>query len=268
MRSVELRFTWLPFFMYLLYLDDAGSANNPNEEYLVLGGISVHESQVAWITKELDNLANSVGQNPHDIEFHASEIFSQRNEPWRSFGNKDDVRGMIKSVLKILDRLYDTARVFAYAIHKNSFPGQDPIKLAFEDLCSRFNLFLKRVNNSGDRHSGMIILDESSHETSLQSLARDFRQLGTQWGDIRHLCETPLFVNSKASRVVQLADHIAYAVFRYYNAEDAQYFNVFSHKFDQDNGVIHGLVHKQTFRSNCMCLACHSRRLSSSNQPG
>ena len=37
---------------------------------------------------------------------------------------------------------------------------------------------------------------------------------------IRHLADTPFFVDSRASRVNQLADHVAYAVFRRYHARD------------------------------------------------
>ena len=33
--------------MHLLYLDDAGSAGNKREEYLVLGGVSVYEAPIA-----------------------------------------------------------------------------------------------------------------------------------------------------------------------------------------------------------------------------
>ena len=60
--------------MHLLYLDDAGSASNPNEDYLVLGGIAVFESRLYWLTKALDDLADTLSPNPHDVEFHASEI--------------------------------------------------------------------------------------------------------------------------------------------------------------------------------------------------
>ena len=42
--------------MHLVYLDDAGSASNPNEQYLVLGGVSVFEAQPHWVTRELDKL--------------------------------------------------------------------------------------------------------------------------------------------------------------------------------------------------------------------
>ena len=56
MRSVELWFTRLPFsFMHLLYLDDAGSAANKDESYLILGGVSVFEAQADWLRSGLIN---------------------------------------------------------------------------------------------------------------------------------------------------------------------------------------------------------------------
>ena len=134
------------------------------------------------------------------------------------------------------------------------------MELAFEDLCSRFDRYLGRLRGEGERQRGLVILDESAHETTLQRMAREFRTLGTRWGVIRNLADTPLFVDSRASRVVQLADHVAYAVFRRYNSHDAQYFDVMAPKFDSSEGVVHGLSHKQMVDPNCMCIACVSRR--------
>ena len=37
--------------MHLLYLDDSGSAGNQNEEYFVLGGLSVFEAQAHWFSE-------------------------------------------------------------------------------------------------------------------------------------------------------------------------------------------------------------------------
>ena len=246
--------------MHLLYLDDAGSANNPKEDYLVLGGVSVYEAQAGWITQELDSIAESICPgNPHSVEFHASDIFSRRRDPWRGM-TRTDAQGVIKAVLDVLRRSYETARAFACAIHKASYRGQDPMELAFEDLCSRFDLYLGRLRGDGDRQRGLVILDESAQETTLQRMAREFRTLGTRWGVIRSLADTPLFVDSRASRVVQLADHVAYAVFRRYNAGDTQYFDVIASKFDSADGIVHGLAHKQTLDPSCMCIACMSRR--------
>jgi len=246
--------------MHLLYLDDAGSATNRNEEYLVLGGVSIYEAQAAWITQELDRLAEDLHPaDPHGLEFHASEIFSRRVEPWNRM-SREEAQGVIKAVLDILRQSYDSAKAFACAVHKASFPGQDPMELAFEDICSRFDIYLRRLRGAGEQQRGLLILDESTHETTLQAMARNFRTLGTRWGVIRSLADTPFFVNSRASRVVQLADHVAYAVFRRYNAHDAQYFDVMASKLDCVDGVVHGLVHKRLNNPNCMCVACLSRR--------
>lgn len=252
--------------MHLLYLDDAGSAKNPSEQYLVLGGISVFEAQAHWFTQELDKLAATINPaDPHSVEFHASEIFSRRVEPWNRMG-REEAQGIIKAVLSIANRSFESARLFACAIHKPSFPGHDPMELAFEELCNRFDLFLGRLRAEGDRQRGLLILDESAHETTLQRMARDFRTLGTRWGVVRNLAETPLFVNSRASRLVQVADHVAYAVFRRFNASDANYFDIIAGRFDSCDGIVHGLSHRQTIDASCMCPGCLSRRISGKAQ--
>jgi len=247
--------------MHLLYLDDAGSAPNLNEDYFVLGGVSIFEAQAHWFTQELDRLASTIdASHPQSVEFHASEIFARRVDPWRGM-KREEAQGVIKAVLDVLRRSYESARVFACAVHKPSFPGRDPVELAFEDLCSRFDRYLNRLRGEGDRQRGLLILDESAHETTLQKMARDFQTLGTRWGVLRNLAEVPLFVDSRASRLVQLADHLAYAVFRRYNSSDAAYFDIIAPKFDSADGVVHGLVHLHSQSGECMCPACMSRRI-------
>jgi hypothetical protein len=120
--------------MYLLYLDDAGSPGNSSEDYFVLGGICVYEAQVDWFGREIDKLAAPYAPTaPEDVEFHASTIFSRREEPWKSL-DITEARGVLKAVLKVVSTSYDTTRLFACAIHKKSFPNRDPVEVAFEDL--------------------------------------------------------------------------------------------------------------------------------------
>ena len=253
--------------MHLLYLDDAGSVGNVNEQYLVLGGVSVFEAQSSWITQALDRLAQNIDPKaPHGVEFHASETYARRSRPWKDL-SQDEARGTIKSVLDVLANAYDTARAFACVVHKPSFPNRDPMGVAFEDLCSRFDRYLQRLRANGDRQWGLVILDKSAYETTLQQMAVEFRTLGTQWGVIRNLADTPLFVDSRASRVIQLADHVAYAVFRRYQSGDAQYFDRIAAKFDAEDGIIHGLAHKEIGNTQCMCIACLSRRTGEARQP-
>jgi len=187
--------------MHLLYLDDSGSASNQNEDYFVLGGFSIYEAQANYFVQEMDKLAATINAaDPHSIEFHASEIFRRHDLPWRTMKTKEEAQGVIKAVLNIFKRSYDTARAFACAVHKASFPGRDPVEVAFEDLCSRFDQYLDRLRAQGDRQRGIIILDETTYETILQRMAREFRTRGTRWGFVHNLAEVPLFADSRVSR--------------------------------------------------------------------
>ena len=119
--------------MYLLYLDDSGSASNANEEYLVLGGICVFEAQVHYLTQELDTIAQRINpSDPDSVEFHASAVYAGRMSPWDLL-SRDDRRNTIKEVLQVFARSYRTARAFACAVHKHSYPNDDPMEIAFED---------------------------------------------------------------------------------------------------------------------------------------
>lgn len=96
-------------------------------------------------------------------------------------------------------------------------------------------------------------------EKPLQALARHFRVNGTRWGHFRNLAEVPLFVDSKASRLVQLADLVAYATWRKYELGDGRFFDPLIPMFDADGGVIHGLFHYRGRTDECFCPACLSR---------
>lgn len=102
-------------------------------------------------------------------------------------------------------------------------------------------------------------MDKSSYENALQSLARIFRVQGTRWGNLRNLAEVPLFVDSQASRIIQIADLVAWAVWRRYEFQDTRYFDKIVSRFDSEGGVLHGLVHFGPTDENCHCPACLSR---------
>ena len=179
LRSVGRKPTRLhSLLMYLLYLDDSGSPLNAAEEYFVLGGICVFENQIDWFSREIDKLATSYPGNPEDVEFHASSIFSRREAPWNTL-SIDAARGVLKSVLHVVQSSYATTRLFACAIHKKSFPGQDPVELAFEDLCKRFDILLSRLRAEGENHRGRIVLDRTTRENvRYKNLAASSARLG------------------------------------------------------------------------------------------
>jgi len=79
------------------------------------------------------------------------------------------------------------------------------------------------------------------HEITIQNLAAEFRKIGHTWGVIKNLAEVPLFLDSKTSRLIQLADLVAYSIFKNYEHGDSQFFKIFAHRLDSFGGQVHGL---------------------------
>jgi hypothetical protein len=77
---------------------------------------------------------------------------------------------------------------------------------------------------------------------------------------LESLVEVPLFVDSKASRLVQAVDLIAWATYNYYERGHSQYFSQIHMRFDSHDGVQHGLTHMVKGYQKCRCVPCDSRR--------
>jgi hypothetical protein len=226
--------------MYLLYVDESGTTHDPNQQYFVLAGFCVFERQGYWIANELDKIAARFDPaDPANVELHGSPMFGGRGK-WRSYP-KEERHQAIEDALKVLLQSHPSNRLFASVIKKSLLSPKDPVEFAFEQLSSRFDKYLMRLHRSGDTHRGIIIFDKSTYETTIQSLATDFRTIGYTWGVIRNFSEVPLFLDSKASRLIQLADLVAYVVFRYFEKGDQRFFPIIEPRFDSEGGIVHGL---------------------------
>jgi hypothetical protein len=246
--------------MYCLYLDDSGSMLNKNEQFFVLGGVVVPEEKHYWVNKHLDELASEIDRNdPLSVEFHASEIFSGRKEHWKAIADKTQRISIINQVLNVASR--EKLCTIACAVEKRFYAENDVVRLAFEDVISRFQSFLSHTHRETKTNvRGMIIFDKSAFEKDIQKLALHFRDRGTRYRQISGVQEVPLFVDSRASRAIQLADHVAYSVFRRFNASDLFYFNRIQSQFEMC-GTPHlpkdyGLFHMTRDFRSCTCPAC------------
>ncbi len=245
--------------MHLLYLDDSGSVGNPADRHIVLAGVSVFERQAQRIAKDLDAIAEACyPEAPHELEFRGSSILGGR-KAWRRIGGSRAGREQI--YVDALGVLAKSPHVVLWgaAIHKVAISPQDPMEYAFEQLCNRFDRYLGRLHRRGDTQRGLIVLDKSSYETSLQSLANEFRVDGHRWGQLYNIAEVPLFVDSRATRMIQFADLVAYAIRQYHEHGMSRYVDIVRDRFDSEGGTIHGLVHYTPVGSGCACYSCRLR---------
>jgi hypothetical protein len=180
--------------MYLLYLDDAGAVANTTEQHFVLGGICLFERQAYFLARTLDELVAPSGHpEPETLELHGSAIFAGRG--WWRHLKRDDRRQIIHQALGSFCNLRGDWCLFGVVVDKIARSPEDPVEYAFEQLCNRFDLFLRRqyVNNNQPQR-GLIILDRSTRETRLQNLAIHFRNHGHRWGTLRNIVNVPFLL--------------------------------------------------------------------------
>jgi hypothetical protein len=163
------------------------------------------------------------------------------------------------------------ARVFAECVDKSHFSPTIAKKTldehAFEQLVTRFELFLKAKGNirgakdsNGIKNYGMLIHDNNpTVEKKHTELMKRFYQKGTSWAKVENIIETPLFVNSSLTSMIQLTDVCAYAIRRFLEYGETLLFNEIYKRADSKfisgttKSVKVGIRH---FASSCTCVIC------------
>ena len=247
---------------YLLYLDESGNPEDPEDRHFVIGGLAVFERVTFWLNKAVDDVQAKHFPGRPPIEFHASHIRAGKGF-WR--GVEEPVRDAVLQDLACgISAANDPGvRLFACIVEKTSaLYGDDAVKSATEQVCKRFDTFLaRRANESNDKQRGLLVFAESAYKPRAKTWVRGFRELGTKWGILRNLSDTPYFAPANENRLLQLADFIAHAMFLLYERRNAALARDLVRRFDERDGILHGLVHMSEARgSGCLCPACVSRR--------
>lgn len=156
---------------------------------------------------------------------------------------------------------------FADAAEKSAMGAASPpgailgtaADFAFEQLVTRFNTFLAR---SRGKPLGMLVYDhDQAVSTHLTERMRNFHARGTKFSGIDQIVETPLFVDSSLTAMIQVADLAAYATRRFCENGETLLFDPVYPRFDRQAGRLVGLRH-YTGKRKCNCRICtdHGRR--------
>ncbi|GHV58610.1 hypothetical protein FACS1894103_0340 [Campylobacterota bacterium] len=223
--------------MYLLYADESGAIKDPAQPFFILAGIAVFETQTHWVEQDLITISKRFCENdPFAIELHGSPMHAAKKE-WR--GISPALR--LQAVCDSLDLCIKyKIRLFASIIDKRKASGINILERSFEQLASRFDMFLSRCYASSNKQRGIMILDKSSTEIQIQTLARSFKYSGHSYGKLRNFSEVPLFIDSKVSKLMQLADLVSFAIKRHYADNDSLLYDRIKDCFDHEGGVVHG----------------------------
>jgi hypothetical protein len=152
------------------------------------------------------------------------------------------------------------ARLFAECIDKLHF---DPVRTgrtieqqAFEQVVSRFERYLQNTSRgTAQRSYGLLVHDNNETVARKHTdLMREFHRQGTLWTDVDHIIETPLFVNSTLTSMVQAADLCAFALRRFVEFNDPGLFEKIFPRADRFGRYTVGVRHFSA--ATCVCQIC------------
>ncbi len=184
-----------PFYchVFILYLDESGFHNSAT--YFVLAGLAIFERELHWYAQDMDALQSRYFPDLNEsVEFHATRMWPVQDDhvpaPFNQL-DRNQRRELMDSVYQIIRGRQGI--VFGVAIEKAWRPNEDHYERAFEDLVSRFDLFVRRHNATASQgeHRGIIAVAESSYRQNLEVLGEQFRGGSTRWGTVRTLAEVP-----------------------------------------------------------------------------
>jgi hypothetical protein len=246
--------------LYFLYLDESGDPHSwGTYSHFTLGGVAIHEGQVRNFADQLDTIQDSFFPGISvSIPFHASAIRSGKGQ-FRSLGvNKQGE--LLHAIYQVMQKSkFPNLTAFATTAHISYVQDSEQVLHdVFQDVCQRFNTFLMRFAKHGKPEKGLLIIDRA-HEDHYRRLIAEFQKAGTKYGYLGNIVDIPYFAGCHATRMLQIADHCAYATFRRYENNDSTYFNMIINAFDKrSSNKPDGLKHLTTNR-NCTCEACNWR---------
>ncbi|WP_323614905.1 DUF3800 domain-containing protein [Pseudomonas putida] len=206
--------------MHLLYLDESGHEKDPNTNFFVMAGFAIFERSTHWLESQISPIAERFNAiDPGSVEFHGSPMFNGKDE-WKSFAPADRVQATV-DILSLLANQQLGIRVFASVIETSTMPAHQILERSYEAVAHQFDSYLAWMwSKYKNPQRGLVICDKASYEMRLQNLSTLFKHSGHSQGKLRNFAEVPLFLDSKASRLIQMADLIAYWIFRFYQSKD------------------------------------------------
>lgn len=155
------------------------------------------------------------------------------------------------------------ARLFAECIDKIHFDPsrclQDIDSQAFEQIVSRFEKYLENIGGYQAGCFGLLIHDNNETVARKHTkLMKSFYRKGTLWTTVKNIIETPLFVDSELTSLVQIADLCSYSLRRYLENGESELFNHIFNRADRKGEIVVGVRHFTD--PSCSCAICQHHR--------
>lgn len=155
------------------------------------------------------------------------------------------------------------ARLFAECIDKIHFDpqrmGRTIEEQAFEQVITRFHRYLSNIQDvDAPPNYGLLVHDNNEAVAKKHTaLMRHFHEEGTLYATIDKIIETPMFVDSKLTRMVQISDLCAYALRRFVENDETDLFGRIFTRADRIHRRTVGVRHFAGLACTCQICVGH-----------
>jgi Protein of unknown function (DUF3800) len=265
----------------MLFADESGTHGGSHA--FVVGGLAVHEQDAQSLQRALNHCVERglrLGQID-EYELHAAEMRNAKTSkgpsrtmpsPW-AFVDRTSRLAILTSAYRVLSTFRASSPDYPMALFgvvldrrfHSDWSVFERERFAYEVLLNKFDAMLRRIRSRSDTDNrGLVIHDRRVvAERDIQDWTREWQKAAGSVGQLHNLADVPLFADSRASRLIQAADLISYALYRHYDPDrrGVDYLETLWDYFDSESGQLHGCVHfTPSFAGDgCPCRPCSAR---------
>jgi Protein of unknown function (DUF3800) len=231
--------------MYFFYFDESGSrdpqigtAEKPKDHLYVLLAVGMFERNWRPFDRTISNLKLELADylrrdgkgtlDLADCEVKSNWIRNanerSKKSPFLNALHKDDIERLVGSYFTqlaerkmiVMAAVIDKRHLHEHMTHETLH------KKAYEFLLERIEQFM---NGYHHKHQALMVMDDTSKQLNRAIAMKHafFQRAGNQNVRFHHIVEYPFFTASELSNGVQLADLLAYNVYRAFKSEDTTY---------------------------------------------
>jgi hypothetical protein len=226
--------------MYFFYVDESGNRNPSAEQDspFVFISLAIHEFQWRRLERNINARKLKLIGDVHDrtgLEFDLNDVEVKANT--LRMHEEREKHPFFKNLTKeesrsLTELMYDQPQFCNVCLHavvidkkclRDYLDTEKLSKKAYELLLERSERF---IDAEHPNQNCVFILDNTTSQLNHSMALKHsfFQRSGTSSGlKLRHVVELPMFVDSRLSNGVQLADLCAYNVFRVFRDQDETY---------------------------------------------
>lgn len=212
--------------MFLVFIDESGKPDKKNDPYVVCA-FMIHDSSYFFIEEGIDEIVSRVlgiNNNPRIAEIHGRDIF-QRKGIYKQY-TMEQRRTLVENIVDFIeDKLTGIAKAVLIVFDKKQILNKPDDYARKQMVKTVYKLLMERiawmVRESGPELT-LLLSDQSELDADIIDIVRYEMREGIYTSNIiseKYFIKTPLFVDSKDYRCLQLADLIAYIYGRIYKGK-------------------------------------------------